>query len=122
MTEQTDPSASSQVAEKSTYEKRLDAIGWALFLIMIGCLLLIPEEQVPEGTWLIGTGTIILLLQLVRRSNDLKPSGFWLFVGLLALGAGISDFFAVEIPVFPILLVIFGASILLDPVLKRLRT
>jgi hypothetical protein len=122
MTEQADPSVSSQVAEKSTYEKRLDAIGWALFLIMIGCLLLIPEEQVPEGTWLIGTGTIILLLQLVRRSNDLKPSGFWLFVGLLALGAGISDFFAVEIPVFPILLVIFGASILLDPVLKRLRT
>lgn len=122
MPEETDQPGVNDAKEKGGIEKRLDAIGWALFLIMIGCLLLIPEEQVPDGTWLIGAGIIIIGLQLIRRSNNLKISGFWLFVGLLALGAGISDFYAVEIPVFPILLIIFGASILFDPLRKRLRS
>ncbi|MFC1501963.1 hypothetical protein ACFL6A_00955 [bacterium] len=40
-------------------EQRLDAIGWGLFLIMIGGLWMVPEGSLPEGTWLIGTEIII---------------------------------------------------------------
>jgi hypothetical protein len=33
--------------------KRLDEIGWALFLLMMGALWLMPAESVPEQTWII---------------------------------------------------------------------
>jgi hypothetical protein len=103
------------VSREETLGRRLDALGWGLFLIMIGGLLLAPEEWgIPEGTWLVGTGLIILGISAVRRFNDLRVSGFWLFLGALALGAGLADIFAWDLPVFPILLVIAGAAVLLN--------
>jgi hypothetical protein len=43
-----------QEAEKQALNKRLESIGWALFLIMLGCTGLVPEEMVPQGVWSIG--------------------------------------------------------------------
>ena len=37
---------------------RLEEIGWALFLIMIGALWLTPAELIPSHAWLIGAGLI----------------------------------------------------------------
>jgi len=99
-------------------DKRLDSIGWALFLIMIGCLWLLPDESVPEGTWLIGMGIIILGLIAVRYLYGIKISGFWFVLGILALLFGISDFFAVDLPVFPILIILFGLSVIFKPFIK----
>ncbi len=45
----------SEDAQKSL-NKRLEAISWGLFLIMIGGIGLVPHNLVPEGTWLIGAG------------------------------------------------------------------
>ena len=88
-----------------------------LFFIMIGGLWLAPKGSVPEGTWLIGTGVIILGMTWIRRSNELPISGFWVFMGLLALGSGVSSVFGLNLPVFPILLVIVGLSVILKPFL-----
>jgi cytosine/uracil/thiamine/allantoin permease len=104
-----------QKEEKSPLEKRLDAIGWGLFLIMIGGLWLAPEHIFPEGTWLIGTGVIILGLSLIRYMNQIRVSGFMVFLGVLALGSGLGDVFGLDLPVFPILLIIFGAAMILKP-------
>ena len=52
----------SEVNEKKRdyhLEQRLDSIGWGLFLVMIGCLWLLPEGTLPEGTWLVGMALII---------------------------------------------------------------
>ena len=84
-----DPKAQTNQKQKDTLDKRLDAIGWALFFIMIGGLWLAPEGMLPEGTWLIGTGVIILGMTWIRRMNGLIISGFWVFMGILALGTGI---------------------------------
>jgi len=86
---------------------------------MIGCLWLLPEGMFPEGTWLIGTGLIILVLMGIRYLYGIKASGFWLILGIVALAFGISDVFGVNIPVFPILIIIIGASIILKPLLKK---
>lgn len=99
-------------------DKRLDAIGWALFFIMIGGLWLIPKNSLPEGTWLIGTGIIILGMTWIRNMNNLTISGFWVFMGILALGTGLSSVFGLNIPVFPILLIIIGLSVILKPFLR----
>jgi len=35
---------------KEALNKRLESIGWALFLIMAGGIWLIPGDRVPSGT------------------------------------------------------------------------
>lgn len=104
---------------KSGLNKRLEEIGWALFLVMIGCLLIVPSEQVPGGTWLIGTGLIMIGLNFVRYFNQIRMNIFTLALGVLALGAGLADFFGVELPLFAIFLILIGVSIILKPLIER---
>ncbi|NQT22752.1 MAG: hypothetical protein HQ579_04845 [Candidatus Omnitrophica bacterium] len=107
----------NQDPRKAALCKRIDAIGWALFFIMIGILLLLPEGRVPETAWLLGAGIILLGGNVVRRLNGIKVDGVTAVLGILALGFGISGFFGVELPIFAILLILFGASIILKPLI-----
>ena len=61
---------------EQTMAHRIESVGWALFLIMIGCLWLVPASSVPEGTWLIGAGVIMVGVNLVKRGNNL-PMNPW---------------------------------------------
>jgi hypothetical protein len=108
----------SEEAGKSTTGERLDALGWGLFLVMIGGLWLAPA-QIPEGTWLIGAAVIILGLAVARYLMAVEVSGFAVILGVLALGAGLGSVLGLEIPVFPILLIIAGVASLLRIVLQR---
>lgn len=119
MTEQNDPPNTDKDTQKNTLDKRLDSIGWGIFLIMIGGLWLAPEGLFPEGTWLIGTGIIILGLQAVRYLYGIKASRFWIVLGIIAFAFGISDVYAFDIPVFPILIILFGLSIILKPIFGK---
>lgn len=110
---------SAQKSEASVLNERLEKIGWALFLIMIGGLGLVPGEQVPEGTWLIGVGLIMLGLNAARYLNAIEMSGFTLVLGVIALLTGIGDFIGAELPVLPILLILVGAHIILKPGLDK---
>ena len=60
MSEQGNLTNSSQESEEKAEGKRLETLGWALFLIMTGGLFLIPSHLVPPGTLLIGVGLIML--------------------------------------------------------------
>lgn len=119
MERQSDQPPENLDEKKSALDKRLDAIGWALFLIMIGGLWLAPEGVVPEGTWLIGTGLIILGLMVVRYLYGIKVNAFWLVLGIIALASGISSVFGLNIPVLPILIIIIGISIILKPLIQK---
>jgi hypothetical protein len=104
--------AGEQDAFKDALNKRLDTIGWGLFLLMLGGLWLAPEGMVPEGAWLVGTGLILLALSAVRYLNGIEVSWFWVGLSVLALGAGIGEMVGLSLPVFPILLIIAGAATL----------
>ncbi len=108
-----------QTVEKQTLNKRLETIGWGLFLIMIGGLGLVPKAIVPGGIWLIGVGLIMLGLNAARLLNGIQMSGFSTVLGILALLAGLGDFFGVQLPVFPILLILIGADLLLKPLFEK---
>ena len=99
--------------------KRLEMIGWGLFLIMIGGLMLVPEQYVPEGLWLVGASLIMLGLNAARYFYHLPLSWFTIILGLLALASGAGDLFGVDLPVFPILLILIGAHILLKSRFER---
>lgn len=105
--------------EKRTLNKRLENIGWALFLIMIGGLALVPKDLVPEGAWLVGVGLIMIGLNVARYWKDLKMSGFTLALGFLALVSGLGDMLGLDLPVFAILLILIGASIIIRPLIEK---
>jgi hypothetical protein len=97
--------------------KRLDEIGWGIFLIMIGTIWLVPS--VPQGTWLVGTGVLLLLLNAYRYVRNLAWSGLSTMLGLLASAAGLSEMFGVTLPLFAIFLVVAGATMLLRPLVTQ---
>ncbi len=112
MPEQGNPTNSSQETEEEALTKRLEGIGWALFLIMTGGLFLIPSHLVPPGTWLIGVGLIMLGLNAYGYSKGLKLNNFTILLGVLALGFGLGSFFGVDFPIIPLLLIFLGAKII----------
>jgi len=105
--------------DKQALNKRLESIGWALFLIMLGCTGLVPEEMVPQGVWSVGVGVILLGLNVARYANGIRMSGFTVVLGLLAVLTGIAEFFSADLPIFAILLIIVGASMILRPWLEK---
>jgi hypothetical protein len=104
---------SDQSTTKTDLNKRLEEIGWGLFLFMIGVILLVPDERVPQGAWLIGAGLIMLGLNGVRYLNGIKVSGFTMILGVLALAAGFGGVLGVKLPLFAIFLLLLGASVIL---------
>ena len=107
--------------EKKDLNHRLETIGWGLFLIMIGGIGLVPKNLVPEGVWSIGVGLIMLGLNAARYSYGIKMSSFTLILGFIALATGAASLVGVELPVFPILLILIGANILLKPLFERAK-
>ncbi len=105
--------------EAASLNKRLEMIGWGLFLIMIGGLMLVPEQYVPEGLWLVGAGLIMLGLNAARYFYHLPLSWFTIILGLLALASGAGDLLGIDLPVLPILLILIGAHILLKSRFER---
>jgi hypothetical protein len=92
---------------------------WALFLIMIGALALLPKDLVPAGTWLVGTGLIMVGLNVVRHLEALRVSGFTAVLGLIALGLGISAVAGVNLPVLAIVLVAVGLQVLYSVLVRE---
>ena len=98
---------------------RMEEIGWALFLILIGGLWLLPEGSLPSYTWLLGAGVIMLGVNLARYFAGIKMSGFTILLGVVALLAGASGVLAIQVPIFPALLIVIGIALFLRALLGR---
>lgn len=44
----------AQGADTTRLDHRLSDIGWGLLLMLTGLVWIVPEQQVPDGTWLLG--------------------------------------------------------------------
>ena len=108
-------------AQKQALDKRLESFAWALFFVMSGILWIMPKELVPEGGWLIGTGLIILGFSGIRYLYRIKIEGFWLVMGIIFLSFGLSEYFRVELPLFPILIILIGMSIIYKAFFSKTR-
>lgn len=107
----------SDITDAHQTAKRLDQIGWGIFLMMIGIIWLVPG--VPQGTWLIGTGILLLVVNAIRSYVGVDWSGIWVALGVLALATGLGDFIGVTLPLFPMCLVLIGAMLILTPLFTR---
>jgi hypothetical protein len=104
---------------KAALNRRLESFGWGALLIVIGTIWLLPESQVPHGSWLIAAGIILLGLNAVRCINGISMSSFSLIAGFIALTMGLGAFFGVKLPLFAIVLIVVGAGILLKMLLEK---
>ena len=101
---------------------RLEEVGWALFLILIGGLWLMPDGRVPADVWLVGAGLIMLGVNFARYFLGIEMSGFTVFLGVLALVAGLSEVYNLKLPLFAALFIIFGMSLLMRALFKKRKS
>ena len=105
-----------EISEAKSEEKRelekLEKIGWGLFLVMLGAIWLFPDSVVPEGTFMFGVGIILLGLNFVKYSKGYRVNGFTVFLGVVALIAGLSSLLGRSVDIFPLILILWGVSII----------
>jgi hypothetical protein len=93
--------------------RNIDALAWGALFIWWGVTLLI---KFPAGVGLIGVGLILLAASAARYFQQMRVSGFTTAIGVLALVWGglelAGTVLPVELPVFPILLIVLGLMVL----------
>jgi hypothetical protein len=91
-------------------------LAWSAFFIWWGILELFP--MLHDGTGALGISVILLGLNAIRSWNGIPTSGFTTTLGILALVLGglqfVNAFIALpfELPIFAILLILFGLMLL----------
>ncbi len=102
-------------SEKAILNKRLETIGWGLFLIMLGGFAFVPYAVVPKGLWSIGVGLIMLGLNAARYFYGIKMSGFTTFLGVISVLSGVTQLLGMHHLDAAILLIILGAYLIIKP-------
>ena len=102
--------------EKAALNKRMETMAWGLFFIMLGGQLILRNNvAIPNGTWDVGVGLILLGLNAARYLNNLRMSGFTTFLGILAFVGGLAQMiFGLDFD-GALLLIILGAYLILKP-------
>ncbi len=102
-------------------DKRLQTGVWGIILILLGGLSVVPGDQ--AGIFVLGTGIILLGLNLMRYINKYPVNGFSTTFGAVALMLGglaslrliLGWEFRYELSFFPILLIAIGLYLLIPP-------
>lgn len=103
-----------------------EALAWGLLLIWWG-LRWWPLESLPNGTGLVGSGLILLGLNAIRLLKGVPTRNFTTMIGILALALGgmlLANSvlqLSFGLPVFEIMLIVFG-TLLLARALKKPET
>jgi hypothetical protein len=96
--------------------RNFEAIGWGALFIWWGITVLVPS--LPNGTVAIGTGLILIGVNMARRLSGIPVSRFSTTIGILALVWGALELVGAlvslpfELPVIAILLIVFGVIML----------
>jgi len=110
---------SPEEKEKRALNKQLENAAWGLFLVMLGCLWLVPEERVPQDIWLLGAGVILLGLNGIRYWKGIRPSGFTTFLGAVGVLLGVGGLVRMDLPVFPIVIILIGLAMVGNTLFRR---
>jgi hypothetical protein len=105
--------------EKAALNKRLEMVGWSLFLIMLGGFMLVPGDVIARGLWSIGVGLIMLGLNAARYLNGIRMSGFTTFLGIVSLIGGVLQLVGLDEIEGAFLLIILGLALLGRPWFDR---
>lgn len=105
-------------SDRKRLSVRLDKVGWALLFLMSGAILAVPGIPHPWAAWFIGVGAILVGLNLVRYASGLRLHILTTGCGAIAMAAGVGAYLGIEIPILALVLVLIGAVILVEPLVK----
>ncbi len=111
MTEKAGTTGESKVREEKGLSGKLTALGWGLFFIWIGFMLLVG---MGTAIGLLGVGIITLGIQVARKFYDLSLEVFWLVIGILFTVSGLWELFEADLPLVPIVLIVAGVALLIS--------
>lgn len=91
-------------------------LSWGLFLLGTGAVWLLDNllNRNMDGLIWIWGGLLLLALNGVRTLVNLKMSRFTLGLGAVLVVIGISDMVGLKISLFAVILIVIGAAMLLD--------
>jgi hypothetical protein len=108
-----------QDIRRTQLDRRLHDVGWGLLLAMTGMIWILPQDRVPEGTWLLGVAAILLGVNVARYLSHIKVSAFSTMLGLTALMAVLVRFWRPDLPLLAICLIVIGISLVVKPMVTR---
>lgn len=73
---------------RKSKDKMLVAYAWGIFFIFTGFTFIIPNLM-PDGIWFMGTGIILIMLNIIRKALNIKTSSFTIILGIVALYLGL---------------------------------
>ena len=97
--------------ERRDAAKRITTIGWGLFFIWLGLVLML---KAGTGLILLGVGIISLGMQVARKYAGLESDGFWIIVAILFVLVGTWEIFEIQTPMMAVLLVVVGGAFLIS--------
>ena len=109
--------------DTQSLNRRYETVAWGVFFIFFGITSLI--RGLPSGISALGIGVILLGLNLARYVSRIPTSGFTMTLGVIAVVMGAVDLArsilnpALELPVFPVLLIVIGVIWLIRGTLRR---
>ena len=103
-----------EVVVSRAFERKLDNFGWGAILLLTGSMWLVPKGWIPDGSWLMCVGFILLGLNAYRYSFRKEWNICSLSLGVLAVLAGVGAFFQVKLPLLGIALIVIGIVALLS--------
>lgn len=104
--------------DTQTLKRNPGTIAWGAFFIWWGITEIF--SSLPNGTGAVGIGLILLGLNAARALNNIPASKFTTILGFLALVLGGLEMaqpllrLPFELPVFAIVLIVFGAYMLIQ--------
>lgn len=106
--------------KNTTLNKLLDGVAWGAFFVLLGAGWLVSSYySIDVGAHIaIGVGLILIAINIVRPSFNIKISKFSLFIGLLALALGGAGVLGYALPLIPTVIVIVGLFIVAEGLQK----
>jgi hypothetical protein len=111
--------------DKALLNRRYETIAWGAFFIVWGLTSLL--RFLPDGAGAVGIGIILLGLNAARYFSNIPTSGFTITLGVIALVLGSVDMLRavlqlpVDLPFFPLLLIVIGVIWLVRGVTRSVR-
>jgi len=99
----------------------LETASWGVFFVGLGAILAVQSIYKIDikGGIFTTIGLVLIGLNALRYQRQIPMSKFTLFIGVLTLLIGISDFVGFKLPVFETILIMIGLFILLGAISRR---
>jgi len=99
----------------------LETASWGVFFVGLGAILAVQSifKIDIKGGIFTTIGLVLIALNAIRYQKQIPISKFTLFIGVLTLLIGISDFVGFKLPVFETVLILIGLFILLGAISRR---